>query len=300
MQPSKLRSITLATLAGITLSACGDSAGVDGDAHIRVLLTDAAAEYIGTASVDIGAVELIPTEQGTPVLLTEDGTDGLTNLFELQNAATMVLAEATFAAGSYSQLRLIVEAAHVSLTDGYEFNDGSTEMDLIVPSGAETGIKLLLGVADADEQGPLIIATGEMELVLDFDVGQSFVIQGDPETPAGINSVLFTPTIRVAVPSAAGTITGNVSTSLESVSVEGLAVMADRADKGEVEEFQTETATTTTNADGTYALHFLVPGTYVVTVTTSEALTTAPESVEVDVGAAETVPDVDFEVVASG
>jgi hypothetical protein len=104
----------------------------------------------------------------------------------------------------------------------------------------------------------------------------------------------------VAVPSAAGTITGNVSTSLESVSVEGLAVMADRADKGEVEEFQTETATTTTNADGTYALHFLVPGTYVVTVTTSEALTTAPESVEVDVGAAETVPDVDFEVVASG
>jgi hypothetical protein len=138
-----------------------------------------------------------------------------------------------------------------------------------------------------------------MELVLDFDVNQSFVIQGDPANAAGISSVLFKPTIRVALPSAAGTISGVVSTSLQDVPVGGLTVSAEPVIEEGVEEFQSETATATTNEDGTYTLQFLVPGTYTVTVTTAAGFVTTPESVEVEVGVAEDVVDVDFEVVAS-
>jgi hypothetical protein len=36
-----------------------------------------------------------------------------------------------------------------------------------------------------------------MRLVVDFDVSRSFVLQGNPETPAGVRGVIFTPTIRV-------------------------------------------------------------------------------------------------------
>jgi len=301
MQVSKPGAIAMVALVGAGLSACGDSTGVDGDAHLRVLLTDAAADYIGMASVDIGAVELIPAGGGAPIVLTDDGTDGLIDLLGLQDAATMVLGEADVEAGAYAQLRLIVEAARVTLAEGYEFTDGSTEKDLDVPSGAQTGIKLVLGVADGDEDqdGPLIIAPGDMEVVLDFDVNQSFVIQGNPETPAEISSVLFKPTIRVALPSAAGTISGVVSTSLQEVPVGGLTVTVEPVVEEGVEEFQSETATATTAEDGTYTLYFLVPGTYTVTVTTAAGFVTTPESVEVEVGAAEDVADVDFEVVAS-
>jgi hypothetical protein len=33
-------------------------------------------------------------------------------------------------------------------------------------------------------------------VLVDFDVDQNFVIQGNPETPAGINGILFTPVLR--------------------------------------------------------------------------------------------------------
>jgi hypothetical protein len=187
------------------------------------------------------------------------------------------------------------------LAEGYEFNDGSTGQDLFVPSGAQTGIKLNLHVADedADDEGALEIVSGETILVLDFDVSRSFVIQGNPLTPAGIHSVLFTPTIRVAALDAAGSIEGTVTTALQNVSVEGLTVTAEPLDEGTLEGYQTSTATTTTDEDGVYTLHFLVPGTYTVTVTTPTGLTTAPVEIEVEVGLGETVEDIDFAVVAS-
>ena len=53
-------------------------------------------------------------------------------------------------------------------------------------------------MARSDDTGPLVIAPGEtLVLLVDFDVDESFVIQGDPETPAGIYGALFTPTISV-------------------------------------------------------------------------------------------------------
>ena len=33
-------------------------------------------------------------------------------------------------------------------------------------------------------------------VVVDFDANESFVIQGDPESPDGIKSILFTPVLR--------------------------------------------------------------------------------------------------------
>ncbi len=194
----------ITVLTALSLGACGDGVGVgvDNQATIRVLLTDAPVDYIGEALVDIGVVELIPDGDGAPIMLTDQGTAEPVNLLDLQDGVNVILAAATIPAGTYAQLRLIVESASVTL-DGYEFNDGSTEMVLKIPSGAQTGIKLNLGVVDGEETGPLVIAPGEtVVLVVDFDVNESFVIQGDPDTPAGINGVLFTPTLSVTASTA--------------------------------------------------------------------------------------------------
>jgi hypothetical protein len=93
-------------------------------------------------------------------------------------------------AGTYAQLRMIVSDAWVVLADGYEFVGGDTERDLFVPSGAQTGIKVMLEEAITAEAGTLTI------VLVDFDVNQNFVLQGDPETPAGLQGVLFTPMLR--------------------------------------------------------------------------------------------------------
>jgi hypothetical protein len=290
----------LALTVAIGVAACSDSdgVGVGGTAHVQVLLTDAPIAYVGAAMVDIGAVVLVPADGGSHITLSEDGTDGPVNLLELQDAATAVLADAEIEAGSYSQIRLIVESASVTLADGYTFTDGSTTKDLFVPSGAQTGIKLLLSTGDGDgDDGPLEIPEGDLVLVVDFDVSRSFVIQGNPETPAGIHGMIFKPTLRVVILDVAGSISGTVSTDLDSTRVDSLEVTAVPVDEGLLEAYQTSTATGRTRADGTYTLPFLVPGEYTVRVTPADTtLAAAPDSIQVVVNEDEDVTGVDFTI----
>lgn len=290
-----------AAIIGLGVAGCDDGTGPQGDASVRVLLTDAPIVYVASAWVDIGAVELIPANGDGPIVLTEDGTDDFVDLLDLQGAVTHTLADADVGAGDYTQIRLIVEAARVELAEGYEFNDGSTEKDLFIPSGAQTGIKLNLSYADGDEEGgPVTITAGETVLVVDFDVSKSFVIQGNPETPAGINGMIFKPTLRVVVQDVAASISGTITTELEGVSLEGLQVVATPDDAGSLEEYQTLEGTAVTNADGEYTIHFLVPGQYTVTVTAPDGLTSDPESATVELGEDEDATDVDFALVAGG
>jgi hypothetical protein len=60
----------------------------------------------------------------------------------------------------------------------------------MVPSGAQSGIKVNLAGAIEAEVGELTV------IVVDFAVDDSFVIQGNPGTPAGIMGILLTPTLH--------------------------------------------------------------------------------------------------------
>lgn len=298
-----LRSLAV-PLAVLSLAACEDSVSLSDTATVRILLTDAPAQYIGEAFVDIGAVELLSADGGARIVLSEDGTDGPVDLLDLEGLTTLVLADIDIPAGTYHELRLIVESASVTLVDA-EFRDGSTVADLRVPSGAQTGIKLKLrsGAVDPDaaEDGAGVeISGGETVLVVDFDVHQSFRIQGNPSTPAGINSVSFQPTLRVVVRDVAGSISGTISTAADTP-IEGLVVTAETVSPEGDPDFQTQTATAMTGTDGAYTIFFLAPGTYTVTVATPDGFTTDPVSVEdVVVDPSGDVTGIDFAIVPAG
>lgn len=282
-------------LAAVALVGCEDGGlgPADGDATVRVLLTDAPSDYIDAAWVDIGRVDIVPVE-GEPIMLNEDATDGMVNLLELQDAATAELASLDIEAGEYYQLRMFVEDASVDLVDGYAFRDGTTSKSLKVPSGA---IRLNLGTHDGMHDGAgLEIVPGENVLVVDFDVSRSYVLRGNPETPAGIHGVIFKPTLRVTVNDVAGSIAGRVGTGLD-LSVVGLTVTAEPVEGTSLLEYQTATATAVTREDGSYTIHFLVPGTYTVSVTPPEGFAADPATAEVVVDEDEDVTGVDFTVV---
>ncbi|MEJ2207093.1 MAG: DUF4382 domain-containing protein [Gemmatimonadota bacterium] len=192
-----LAMLTLTPLLG----ACNDSVTeLAGNGQVRVMLTDAPADYLATAVVCISQVYLQGGDdeegeeeaQGGRVVLWEkgEGPAQCFDLLELQGVSAEI-AETEVPAGTYAQLRLIVESATVTLADGVTLSDGETiEVELQVPSGAQTGIKVNLLQPIQVEAETLV------EVTVDADVNANFVLQGNPETPAGIQGVLFTPTLK--------------------------------------------------------------------------------------------------------
>lgn len=183
------------------IASCESSTAAEdqptGEALVQILLTDAPADYIAEAWVDISRVYLIPgeedPEQGPPFVdLFNDPADPLRyDLLTLRDGITAdMTGEVEVPAGTYRQLRMIVANAEVTLVDGYEFQDGTTTRTLQIPSGAQAGIRVNLLESITAEAGTINV------VLVDFDVDQNFVIQGNPETPAGIQGILFTPMLR--------------------------------------------------------------------------------------------------------
>ena len=289
MSRSKFTGIASVLFGLLVISACSDSTGT-GDARLSVRITDAPSDYFDSAVVYIGEVAIIPDE-GEPVIVSEEG--GRFDLLDLQNGVTASLGELDIEPGDYLQLRLIVDSAYVGLAGDLEFNDGTTERSLRVPSGAQTGIKINLDAADGDDQNPgVTIAAGETVLVVDFDVEKNFVFQGNPDTPAGLNGVMFTPTLRAVVTDIAGSISGTVLDGGGSPVV-GATVLADLTTSEALEALQTTEASAVTDSAGAYTVMFLAPGEYDVRAAFGSDTTTAAA---VEVGESEDVEGVDFTI----
>lgn len=292
----RIRNITagLAVMAA-ALTACGDSTGT-GDARLTVLLTDAPAVEFDSVGVVIGQISILP-DDGAPVVLTDSA--GEFDLLQLQDGVTASLAELDIEAGTYVQLRMVVLSAGVKLADGFEFDNGDPKVrEIQVPSGAQSGIKINLRYADADQEDAGIeIVPGENVLVVDFDVSQNFKVQGNPSTPAGLKDVKFTPLLRAVVRDVAGSIAGKI-TDAGGESPEGLTIRAVLEDSDILEALQTDTATATVGSDSTYVIRFLSPGDYTVTVA-DDTVTATPSSQSVTVGESEDVTGIDFTVATN-
>jgi hypothetical protein len=150
--------------------------------RIQVLLVDDPLEGATAANVTITRVELIGADDGPVVLSSEEQAF---NLLLLQDGVSAVLADLDVEAGRYSQMRV-----HVAREATLEFGDEES-YDLTIPSGTETGIKILV---------PLEIpADGLVQVTLDFDVYESFVPQGHQAAPGGSRNFIFRPVIKPIV-----------------------------------------------------------------------------------------------------
>ncbi|HKK91780.1 MAG TPA: DUF4382 domain-containing protein, partial [Longimicrobiales bacterium] len=185
--PMFLRKILPLVAVGFLFAACDDATAPIENARVEIRLTDNPSEILATAEVTISAVYL----QGGPDDDDATGTDesddadepsGRTylyeavegeepftvNLLELQNGVSVGLAGAEVEPGSYGQLRFVVGGSVVTLSEGYTFEDGSTEREIRIPSGSTSGIKVNL---TNDIEAP----PGEtLELLVDFDVNEAF------------------------------------------------------------------------------------------------------------------------------
>ena len=171
----------------------------NGDENLVLRITDAPFPFDSIARADVRLTSVLAHVQGSGqnrfFQLTQEEVN--INLLDLRGGLSKVLVKTRVPNGTIRQLRLMVAAAKITLKDGRVF-------DLTIPSGDASGLKVYI-------DPPLEIRTGAVsELMLDFDVSKSFVVQGNPETPAGIKGFHFKPVVRVGNSSVHGTISGEV------------------------------------------------------------------------------------------
>jgi len=185
----------VSALALLAIPACntGGLQSTTQSGRLNVYLTDAPLGDVASATVTISKVYLIggSDESGSRFTITDTPQDY--DLLTLQDGVTALLGSASIPAGDYTQLRLVVDQATITLAAGVTFSDGSSSKTLKVPSGGQSGIKIQLA-------GPLHIEPGETNLIVDFDVSQNFVFTGEPSHP---NGVLFKPVLHASLEDAA-------------------------------------------------------------------------------------------------
>lgn len=251
----KLIKNGLMFLAGILIltTSCtkNDSVGTGGKGNLSLLLTDAPfpSNLVENTLVTIDKIEIRSTtitattseaDNAAQYTILYEGEGKPFDLLDLQNGITEELANVDLEPGSYDLIRMHVVKAEVVLKDGTSYN-------LKIPSGSTSGIKIKI-------TPQLLIESGvESTILLDFDVSKSFIVQGNPKTPAGVKGFLFKPVLRAMCQQFTGVIAGKVSENA-TTPIAGATVEILRAD--------TVYSSALTDAAGTYALVGLPSLTY--------------------------------------
>ncbi len=263
---NKLNAIFTAGLltTGLLFSACDNDSETSGQGTAQVFITDAPVDdaNVTAAVITVTSVE-IKGENGWNTL--ESFNDPLTiNLLDYQNGDRFSLGETSISAGSYSELRLQLDAVAEGATTQnpgcyLEYADGS-RVPLFVPSGSETGYKAM---------GDFVInAEGQTNVTIDFDVRKSIVKAGNS------GNTMLKPTIRFVSDSNAGSIEGDLNEgSNEEQQLIAYAYHANTYTDTEVNKandesprFPNAVSSTRVNAQGKFVLPYLHSGDYDVIV----------------------------------
>jgi hypothetical protein len=187
------------------------------------------------------------------------------NLLDLRDSNNVFLGQTTLPAGSYSEIRFILDAPED--TNGNKANPGcyilykdGTKQSLFVPSGSSSGFK-----AKGNFDVP---ANGTVTLLSDFDLRKSIVFTGNN------GKVILKPVIRLQAINQAGSIHGTFTntTSYNQFVIyaysAGAYADAEAADpaSGAV-RFPNAVTSSMVSSGNTFSLNYLAPGTYTLVVT---------------------------------
>jgi len=210
-----------------------------GPGRLSVKITDAPFDIntVESATVTITKIEIRKAgmNDGDPFLVLSENPVTI-DLFQLRNGITEELVDLEVPQGDYDLVRLFVDDANLKIKEIAE------PFRMKVPSGEQTGIKVFIKPGIHVEGGI------SAELLLDFDLSKSFVMRGKMAQ----NGFIFKPCVRASNNSTAGRIEGYVK-DISNMAIEEAKVSAING---------TDTITTSTDAEGFYAIVGLPADTY--------------------------------------
>jgi len=265
MSRSMVRIVAGATaFALLGISGCG---GGGSGTMMNLSVGDAPVDGAEKVVVVFSGVELIPNA-GNPVTINF-ATPRTIDLLNESGTASAVLFSQPIPAGSYGQVRLLVNADGDPSNSYIVLSDGSMH-GLLVPSGAQTGLKLVSGFT--------VPSSGVVDYTVDFDLRQAIVC------PAGqAPACLLKPVERLVDNTTVGNIQGQVSNALVTAActpgvylyagnVTAPEDMNSAAPAGDTNQpIASKVPVATSTPPFYYQFTFLPPGTYTVAFTCQAA-----------------------------
>lgn len=190
----RILSLAVSLVIVTAFTGCESGAELRSNGTARIAVTDAAVDAENITGVFLSVDEIHARSGSEMKTVAVFDSPKTFNLMDYQNGSTYSLGEGELAAGTYSEIRFILNGeSYVA------FNDGSTKQ-LVVPSGTSSGYKV---------KGDFEIASeGETELVADIDLRKALVVQGNDE-------YTLRPTARLVTVETTGTIEGTISSGNE-------------------------------------------------------------------------------------
>ena len=266
---NRLLYILAVFLMVLPIVSCGsggsETAATGTTGTLGLSLTDATSDQYQAIYVTINEIQVKQgtdeEEAGWMTILTPGKTF---DLLTLVNGVRTDLGLAELEAGQYGQMRLILgelpEAPETNLLGNshpyanYLIDSADQEIELKVPSGYQTGIKIVHGFT--------IIANGATELILDFDALKSVVQAGKS------GKWLLKPTIKVleTVDNSVGGIATTDGVDLDPVEGALVSAQIDDATALDSKNAVSIESATISDIEGTYFM-YLVPDTYNIVAT---------------------------------
>lgn len=185
----------------LMISGCGggSSSGSDATGTFSLAITDGPVDDASKVVVRFTGVSVKPADGEA---IEFDFADPKTlDLLQLQGSdSDSLLDSEPLTVGEYEWIRLKVAAEQDGEMDSYiEMLDGSSH-ELWVPSGSQSGLKLVNGFT--------VVAGGTVDFTIDFDLRKSIT------NPPGLSGMILKPVLRLVDNTSAGSIAGSVAPEL--------------------------------------------------------------------------------------
>jgi len=269
-----LKCLTVTSIAAL-LVACGggDSGGSASTGSLSLSVADAPVDMADKVVVEFTGVELKHSDGDRIIFDFTKESDGVEpdgpcvvdptacqiDLLTLTDGASeFLLKDEVVPSGKYSWARLLVNA-ELGVRDSY-IVIGGMEYEMIVPSGAESGLKL--------NSGFVVPAGGKADFTIDFDLRKSV---NNPEglTYMDVDVYKLRPTLRTVDNAKVGALIGSVDSALITAECSGAVYVFDAgATPDDVDGDDGDPVTSTRLADDySYKVPFLAEGDYVAAFT---------------------------------